>query len=106
MTRAAREFRRQGVMNHAPTGSATLLAYRARFTGRASSPAQSLRFWMATEFGRSSSVASDWARLRPAARLEGEICVPGDKSISHRALLFNALAEGDAFVTNFLNGAD
>jgi 3-phosphoshikimate 1-carboxyvinyltransferase len=48
----------------------------------------------------------DRVRIRPAARLEGEICVPGDKSISHRALLFNALAEGEARVTNFLNGVD
>jgi 3-phosphoshikimate 1-carboxyvinyltransferase len=32
--------------------------------------------------------------------------VPGDKSISHRAALFNALGEGEASVTNFSPGAD
>jgi 3-phosphoshikimate 1-carboxyvinyltransferase len=32
--------------------------------------------------------------------------VPGDKSISHRAALFNALGEGDARITNFSPGAD
>ena len=32
--------------------------------------------------------------------------VPGDKSISHRAALFNALGEGRAVITNFSSGAD
>jgi 3-phosphoshikimate 1-carboxyvinyltransferase len=32
--------------------------------------------------------------------------VPGDKSISHRAALFNALGEGEARITNFSPGAD
>ncbi|MCR5282322.1 MAG: 3-phosphoshikimate 1-carboxyvinyltransferase [Lachnospiraceae bacterium] len=38
--------------------------------------------------------------------LRGEITVPGDKSISHRAVMFGALAKGDTRVTNFLQGAD
>lgn len=38
--------------------------------------------------------------------LRGEITVPGDKSISHRAVMFGALAEGTTRVTNFLQGAD
>lgn len=38
--------------------------------------------------------------------LKGEITVPGDKSISHRAVMFGALAEGKTEVTNFLQGAD
>jgi 3-phosphoshikimate 1-carboxyvinyltransferase len=32
--------------------------------------------------------------------------VPGDKSISHRAALFNALGDGEATITNFSPGAD
>lgn len=44
--------------------------------------------------------------VAPVGRLRGEITVPGDKSISHRAAIFNALAEGDALVQNFLAGAD
>jgi 3-phosphoshikimate 1-carboxyvinyltransferase len=44
--------------------------------------------------------------LTPTARLRGTVHVPGDKSISHRAVLFNAVAEGNARVTNFLPGAD
>jgi 3-phosphoshikimate 1-carboxyvinyltransferase len=38
--------------------------------------------------------------------LKGQLTVPGDKSISHRAVMFGALAEGTTEVTNFLQGAD
>ncbi len=38
--------------------------------------------------------------------LRGEITVPGDKSISHRALLMGALATGDTDISNFLPGED
>jgi 3-phosphoshikimate 1-carboxyvinyltransferase len=34
--------------------------------------------------------------------LRGEISVPGDKSISHRAVMFGAISEGTTEVTNFL----
>ncbi|MEF3274790.1 MAG: 3-phosphoshikimate 1-carboxyvinyltransferase [Chloroflexus sp.] len=39
-------------------------------------------------------------------RLRGVVHVPGDKSISHRAVLLNAIATGSAQITNFLPGAD
>ena len=45
-------------------------------------------------------------KLTMPRRLRGAIDVPGDKSISHRAILLNAVAEGNAEVTNFLTGAD
>ena len=38
--------------------------------------------------------------------LRGEITIPGDKSISHRAVMFGSLANGITEVTNFLQGAD
>lgn len=41
-----------------------------------------------------------------ARPLRGEITVPGDKSISHRSVMFGALAKGTTRVTNFLQGAD
>jgi 3-phosphoshikimate 1-carboxyvinyltransferase len=44
--------------------------------------------------------------VRPAKRLRGTIAVPGDKSISHRAAIFNALAAGEAIVENFLDAED
>ncbi|MGI8688254.1 MAG: 3-phosphoshikimate 1-carboxyvinyltransferase [Thermomicrobiales bacterium] len=51
-------------------------------------------------------MVEDVQRVRGARRLRGTIRVPGDKSISHRALLFNALATGTAHVRGFLDGAD
>ena len=41
--------------------------------------------------------------LRP---LKGELRVPGDKSISHRAVMLGSLAEGTTEITHFLEGAD
>ena len=38
--------------------------------------------------------------------LKGSIRVPGDKSISHRSIMFGALAEGVTHVSGFLNGED
>lgn len=42
----------------------------------------------------------------PAKRIQGEIQVPGDKSISHRAALFGGMAQGETHITNFLPGQD
>ena len=38
--------------------------------------------------------------------LRGEVTIPGDKSISHRSIMFGSLAQGITEVTNFLEGAD
>lgn len=38
--------------------------------------------------------------------LKGTLTVPGDKSISHRAVMFGALAEGTTTIHGFLKGAD
>lgn len=38
--------------------------------------------------------------------LKGEIYIPGDKSISHRAIMLGSLAKGTTEITNFLQGAD
>lgn len=38
--------------------------------------------------------------------LRGELEIPGDKSISHRAIMFGSLANGTTEVTHFLQGAD
>src|ERR1700712_814523 len=43
---------------------------------------------------------------RPPASLNGRIAVPGDKSISHRALMFGALAIGKTRITGLLTGED
>jgi 3-phosphoshikimate 1-carboxyvinyltransferase len=44
--------------------------------------------------------------VAPAKRLRGTLAVPGDKSISHRAAIFNAIADGEAAIENFLTGDD
>ena len=38
--------------------------------------------------------------------MNGTVIVPGDKSISHRAVLFGSIAEGKTEIDGFLNGAD
>ena len=45
-------------------------------------------------------------RARPVGRIGGSLTVPGDKSISHRALLLGAVADGVSRVTGLLTGAD
>ena len=44
--------------------------------------------------------------VRPVPRLSGEITVPGDKSITHRALLLSSLGEGAARIAGYLDGGD
>jgi 3-phosphoshikimate 1-carboxyvinyltransferase len=45
-------------------------------------------------------------RAHPAGRLNGSTIVPGDKSISHRALMLAALAVGESRIKGLLEGAD
>ncbi len=42
----------------------------------------------------------------PSTGLKGSVVIPGDKSISHRSVMFGALAKGTTEITNFLQGAD
>ena len=44
--------------------------------------------------------------VKPCRRLEGEVVLPGDKSISHRAAILNSLASGEAEIGNFSPGRD
>ena len=46
------------------------------------------------------------ATVRPARKLEGTIALPGDKSISHRALVLGAIADGQSQVRGLSAGAD
>ena len=45
-------------------------------------------------------------RIEPVPALDGHVAVPGDKSISHRAVLVGALCEGDVRVSGFGRSAD
>lgn len=44
--------------------------------------------------------------VQPGGRLTGELRVPGDKSISHRAIMLGSIAEGVTQVSGFLEGED
>jgi 3-phosphoshikimate 1-carboxyvinyltransferase len=45
-------------------------------------------------------------KIEPAASLRGHIAVPGDKSISHRSVLFGAIGEGETVVRGFGRSGD
>lgn len=44
--------------------------------------------------------------MKHASSLKGELSIPGDKSISHRSVMFGALSDGLTEASNFLTGAD
>ena len=41
-----------------------------------------------------------------SGKLSGQVTVPGDKSISHRSVMFGSIAEGLTEIHGFLQGAD
>lgn len=45
-------------------------------------------------------------KLHKVNHLRGEVTVPGDKSISHRSVMFGSIAKGTTEIHNFLEGAD
>ena len=67
-----------------------------------------------TRFGRFDKAKARQIQLEmdtsltasPSSPLAGKITAPGDKSISHRALIFGAMADGTTEITGLLEGAD
>src|SRR4051794_36051642 len=55
---------------------------------------------------RRMDIGRKFLSRRAAAPLAGRIAVPGDKSISHRALMFGALAVGETRISGLLEGED
>src|SRR3546814_10943597 len=53
-----------------------------------------------------TTLTSKPRRFSPPAPLQGRIAIPGDKSISHLALILSALAVGTSRVTGLLEGPD
>lgn len=53
-----------------------------------------------------SSKRSSRFRVVPGGAINGRLTVPGDKSISHRALMLGAIAEGVTTISGFLQGED
>ena len=48
----------------------------------------------------------DWTSARASRSLHGDFAVPGDKSVSHRAVMLASLAEGTSRIRGFLEGGD
>lgn len=69
-------------------------------TGGAAGPSPALRSTLP------SDPEPDVRAVRPAARLRGRPALPGDKSISHRALLLALLARGESRISAAGDGAD
>jgi 3-phosphoshikimate 1-carboxyvinyltransferase len=53
-----------------------------------------------------ASIAPSTTHVLPATRLEGDLRLPGDKSISHRALMLALLGQGESRITGAGDGAD
>ena len=53
-----------------------------------------------------SAVSPLCFKVSPGGVLSGRLCLPGDKSISHRALILGAIAEGESVLHGVLQGAD
>lgn len=45
-------------------------------------------------------------KFRKCKGLKGEVTIPGDKSVSHRSVMFGSIAKGTTEIHNFLQGAD
>jgi len=45
-------------------------------------------------------------KIRPARRMKGRACIPGDKSLSHRAAIIAALAKGTSHISGFSTSRD
>jgi 3-phosphoshikimate 1-carboxyvinyltransferase len=54
----------------------------------------------------STSTAPSKLIAHPVTRLEGHVRAPGDKSVSHRSLMFGAMALGETTITGLLTGED
>jgi 3-phosphoshikimate 1-carboxyvinyltransferase len=54
----------------------------------------------------SSATTGRRYRVLPAASVQGELRVPGDKSISHRALMLGGIADGQSAISGFLASED
>ena len=53
-----------------------------------------------------SAVSPLCFKVSPGGALSGRLCLPGDKSISHRALILGAIADGETILHGLLQGAD
>src|SRR5262245_37337833 len=50
--------------------------------------------------------SSDRVEITPASKIQGDITMPGDKSISHRLAMLGSIADGKTTIENFASSAD
>lgn len=65
-----------------------------------------MNFFFARKRNATASFQTNMFKIRRANSIEGEISVPGDKSISHRSIILSALSNGRCEIRNFLDGED
>src|SRR3546814_1111266 len=86
------------------TRTYTLFPYTTRFRSAACGagrlPGELPRTCAMTDTSRIGWIASRGTALR------GELAIPGDKSVSHRAVMLAALSDGVSHIDGFLEGAD
>lgn len=61
---------------------------------------------MAQEQKTTNSLSDEYFVVSPGGQLVGEVTVPGDKSVSHRAAILAALSNGDSQIEGFLDAKD
>lgn len=69
-------------------------------------PLNSIVLPLVPNMSHPSSPPHPVSALHAQMGLKGTICVPGDKSVSHRALMFGALARGETIIEGLLEGED
>lgn len=75
--------------------------------GHAQAARQHFNYMLAKKpFMENNHVTQQFTILPGAKTFQGKFTVPGDKSVSHRSIMFGAIAEGTTHVTGFLEGED
>lgn len=79
---------------------------KRRFSSAKRARDKFIRKYYQTMNDASETVPAVEYRVNPGGKLTGELRVPGDKSISHRAIILGSLANGITRVSGFLQGED
>ena len=74
--------------------------------GRAQAARRHFGHMLASTPYTDTSSMSAFYNITPSTTVTGTICIPGDKSISHRSIMLGSLAEGMTHVSGFLEGED
>lgn len=76
------------------------------FAAKCVNSSQALKFMVDNDDFETGKAIEEAVEVSPISRLVGELRVPGDKSISHRAALLSSLARGSSILQNFSSARD